>query len=278
MRIKRLPNVLALHLKRFKYIEHLQRFKKLSYRISFPLELEIPEVRSRCAQPTQSRSALCPRLLRHAPPYVPLPRPLPQVCLTTGSRAEGTPPDTFRLFAVIVHAGSGPNHGHYVALVRSHQHWLCFDDDVVDLVDAAQIQGVRAGHSTSPSFTLCPVTRVLAPCDELSDLACLLAMAPGPWQSLACRLAPRLDLARPRSSSRALPHLALASPWRAQYFGSAQDTAASTETGYLLFYQRESWESDDGGSSVAAGSGPTSPAPHESPPRRGGAHPRPTSP
>lgn len=30
IRIKRLPNVLALHLKRFKYIEELQRFKKLS--------------------------------------------------------------------------------------------------------------------------------------------------------------------------------------------------------------------------------------------------------
>ena len=41
MRIKRLPNVLALHLKRFKYMEQLQRFKKLSYRIAFPMEVAL---------------------------------------------------------------------------------------------------------------------------------------------------------------------------------------------------------------------------------------------
>mmetsp|Transcript_65741 Transcript_65741/g.180284 ORF Transcript_65741/g.180284 Transcript_65741/m.180284 type:complete len:166 (+) Transcript_65741:1-498(+) len=71
----------------------------------------------------------------------------------------------YRLFAVIVHIGSGPNHGHYFALVRSHQHWLCFDDDSVDVIEESQIE--------------------------------------------AC-------------------------------FGNAQDTQASTETGYLLFYQSES--------------------------------------
>ena len=31
-----------------------------------------------------------------------------------------------------VHVGSGPNHGHYVALVRAHNRWLCFDDDVIE--------------------------------------------------------------------------------------------------------------------------------------------------
>lgn len=41
MKIKRLPHVLALHLKRFKYQERLQKFIKLSYRVVFPLELRL---------------------------------------------------------------------------------------------------------------------------------------------------------------------------------------------------------------------------------------------
>eukprot|EP00002_Diphylleia_rotans_P032464 TRINITY_DN6822_c0_g1_i1.p1 TRINITY_DN6822_c0_g1~~TRINITY_DN6822_c0_g1_i1.p1 ORF type:complete len:301 (+),score=65.06 TRINITY_DN6822_c0_g1_i1:53-955(+) len=41
MRIKRLPKTLALHLKRFKYVEHLQRHKKLAHRVVFPMELKV---------------------------------------------------------------------------------------------------------------------------------------------------------------------------------------------------------------------------------------------
>lgn len=41
MKIKRLPNVLALHLKRFKYEESLQRHVKLTYRVVFPFELRL---------------------------------------------------------------------------------------------------------------------------------------------------------------------------------------------------------------------------------------------
>lgn len=41
MKIKQLPNVLALHLKRFKYQEDLNRYIKLSYRVAFPLQLRL---------------------------------------------------------------------------------------------------------------------------------------------------------------------------------------------------------------------------------------------
>ena len=41
MRVKKLPMILALHLKRFKYMEQLQRYTKLSYRVVFPLELRL---------------------------------------------------------------------------------------------------------------------------------------------------------------------------------------------------------------------------------------------
>ena len=41
MKIKKLPNILALHLKRFKYQEDLGRYTKLAYRVAFPMELRL---------------------------------------------------------------------------------------------------------------------------------------------------------------------------------------------------------------------------------------------
>jgi ubiquitin carboxyl-terminal hydrolase 9/13 len=41
MKIKTLPNVLALHLKRFKYQEELGRYVKLNYRVTFPFQLRL---------------------------------------------------------------------------------------------------------------------------------------------------------------------------------------------------------------------------------------------
>ncbi|KAG2178855.1 hypothetical protein INT43_001701 [Umbelopsis isabellina] len=41
MKIKKLPNILALHLKRFKYQEQLQKYTKLTYRVVFPFELRL---------------------------------------------------------------------------------------------------------------------------------------------------------------------------------------------------------------------------------------------
>ena len=41
MKLKKIPNILALHLKRFKFNEKCHDFVKLDYRIPFPLELKL---------------------------------------------------------------------------------------------------------------------------------------------------------------------------------------------------------------------------------------------
>ncbi|XP_043697617.1 ubiquitin carboxyl-terminal hydrolase 4-like isoform X1 [Telopea speciosissima] len=97
MKIKRPPHILVIHLKRFKYIEQLGRYKKLSYRVVFPLELKLSN--------TVEDADL-----------------------------------EYSLFAVVVHVGSGPNHGHYVSLVKSHNHWLFFDDENVEIIDESAVQ------------------------------------------------------------------------------------------------------------------------------------------
>ena len=37
----------------------------------------------------------------------------------------------YELWAIVVHIGSGPHHGHYVAIIKSNGQWMLFDDDVV---------------------------------------------------------------------------------------------------------------------------------------------------
>lgn len=51
MKIKTLPNVLALHLKRFKYQEDLGRYIKLSYRVVFPFHLRLPNTSEQTDNP-----------------------------------------------------------------------------------------------------------------------------------------------------------------------------------------------------------------------------------
>ncbi|GJN02752.1 hypothetical protein PR202_ga20133 [Eleusine coracana subsp. coracana] len=97
MKIKKAPHILVIHLKRFKYIEQLGRYKKLSYRVVFPMELKL-------------------------------------------SNASDDVDTEYSLFAVVVHVGSGPNHGHYVSLVKSHNHWLFFDDENVEMVEEQTLQ------------------------------------------------------------------------------------------------------------------------------------------
>ena len=88
LRVKRLPQILALHLKRFKYMEHSHRYTKLSHRVVFPWELKIFN--------TVSNSLLPPsNPLSHSVP----PPPPPQS--DDASNADRM----YDLTAVVVHCG-----------------------------------------------------------------------------------------------------------------------------------------------------------------------------
>ena len=100
MRIKKQPKILALHLKRFKYIESDNRYKKLTYRVVFPLELRL---------------------------FI--------TCEQTSN-----PERLYSLISVVVHCGNGPNKGHYICAVKSQNFWLIFDDEVVEKVDERYIE------------------------------------------------------------------------------------------------------------------------------------------
>lgn len=100
MRVKKLPLILALHLKRFKYVEHYNRHTKVSHRVVFPLELRLFNTSDDAVNPDRM----------------------------------------YNLVAVVVHCGSGPNRGHYISIVKSHDFWLLFDDDLIDKIDPSTIE------------------------------------------------------------------------------------------------------------------------------------------
>ncbi|KAK3709277.1 hypothetical protein LTR37_011015 [Vermiconidia calcicola] len=107
MKIKRLPRVLALHLKRFKYTEDLQRLQKLFHRVVYPFHL---------------------RLFN-----------------TTDDASD--PDRLYELYAVVVHIGGGPYHGHYVSIIKTHDRgWLLFDDELVEPVDKSYVLNFFGGE------------------------------------------------------------------------------------------------------------------------------------
>ncbi|CAH0778454.1 unnamed protein product [Bemisia tabaci] len=100
MRVKKQPMILALHLKRFKYMEQYNRHIKVSHRVVFPLELRLFNCSDDAVNPDRM----------------------------------------YNLVAVVIHCGSGPNRGHYISIVKSHDFWLLFDDEVVDKIDQSAIE------------------------------------------------------------------------------------------------------------------------------------------
>ena len=107
MKIKRLPRVLALHLKRFKYTEDLQRLQKLFHRVVYPFHLRL---------------------------------------FNTTDDAED-PDRLYELYAVVVHIGGGPYHGHYVSIIKTQDRgWLLFDDELVEPVDKSYVLNFFGGE------------------------------------------------------------------------------------------------------------------------------------
>ena len=107
MKIKRLPRVLALHLKRFKYTEDLQRLQKLFHRVVYPFHLRL---------------------------------------FNTTDDAED-PDRLYELYAVVVHIGGGPYHGHYVSIIKTQDRgWLLFDDELVEPVDKSYVLSFFGGE------------------------------------------------------------------------------------------------------------------------------------
>ncbi|GAA5898403.1 hypothetical protein JCM8208_006973 [Rhodotorula glutinis] len=99
MKIKKLPNILALHLKRFKYEESLQRHVKLTYRVVFPFELRLFNTADDVSDPDR----------------------------------------LYELWAIVVHIGVGPHHGHYITIVKSGKRWIVFDDNNVYPIEQHEI-------------------------------------------------------------------------------------------------------------------------------------------
>lgn len=108
MKVKRLPRILALHLKRFKYTEDMQRLQKLFHRVVYPYYLRL---------------------------------------FNTTDDAED-PDRLYELYAVVVHIGGGAYHGHYVSIIKTEDRgWLLFDDEMVEPVDKAYVRNFFGGEN-----------------------------------------------------------------------------------------------------------------------------------
>ena len=96
MKIRKLPKILTLHLKRFKYTEDMMRLQKLLHRVVYPYYL--------------------------------------RMFITTDDAED--PDRLYELYAVVVHIGANAYHGHYVSVIKTKDRgWLLFDDEMVEPVD-----------------------------------------------------------------------------------------------------------------------------------------------
>ncbi|CCE86502.1 Piso0_004997 [Millerozyma farinosa CBS 7064] len=108
IKMKKLPEVLVINLKRFKYDDKMDRMVKLFDSISYPFSLRLFNTA------TSSNDA--------------------------GDSFRNDHFSLYELYALVVHIGGGPMHGHYISLCKTKANlWLLFDDETVELVDASYV-------------------------------------------------------------------------------------------------------------------------------------------
>lgn len=98
-KIGKLPPVLALHLKRFRFEDSNFGTIKLAYRVVFPFELRL---------------------------------------FNTTDDADD-PDRLYQLFGIVVHIGPRQMQGHYISIVKVGSKWAVFDDDAVHYIDQVEI-------------------------------------------------------------------------------------------------------------------------------------------
>lgn len=102
IKLRKLPKILAFHLKRFKYSESLEKMVKLFYRVEYVKTLRIANT----TKDSDQRDKL------------------------------------YELYGVVLHIGAGPYHGHYVSLVKTELYgWLLFDDETVEKISEDYVYG-----------------------------------------------------------------------------------------------------------------------------------------
>eukprot|EP00826_Nyctotherus_ovalis_P057653 TRINITY_DN7891_c0_g1_i2.p1 TRINITY_DN7891_c0_g1~~TRINITY_DN7891_c0_g1_i2.p1 ORF type:complete len:292 (-),score=61.38 TRINITY_DN7891_c0_g1_i2:77-952(-) len=114
---RKLPTILIVQFKRFRYIQGANQFRKLDYQIQFPFEIRIPS-----SQDEQTSKA---RL--------------------------------YALSGIIMHIGYGIQAGHYYSIVKMGESWVEFDDSRVKEVKKELVEALVECKIGSESGTsACP--------------------------------------------------------------------------------------------------------------------------
>ena len=139
LKLKRLPPVLLLHMKRFKYSEQTRGFSKLCFRIAFPLTLRLDS--SSGGDDADDADGK---------------RGAAGAAASAGSGGVRQP--LYELTAVVVHIGNGARSGHYVCMCRgSNGQFYLYDDASISAISEDDVRatfGTEMGGSHQDGYLL----------------------------------------------------------------------------------------------------------------------------
>lgn len=142
MRIKSLPKILCVQLKRFKFQESLSNFVKLSSRVTFPEQLRVDDLMQKCENGGNVE--------RGKEDEGELSGALPDNIENDDEISELNDP-MYQLVSSVIHCGQGPNRGHYIAACRiAEARFLVLDDDLTDVhTKLDDFYGIKTNHGES---------------------------------------------------------------------------------------------------------------------------------